>query len=1237
MKIFKERRHALFNRPVEIAGVSYLSVGVMLYFDLTAPDDLHTEQELWKELVAVMGTDLVLDQGWPKPRAEVLLAGSAQAPGGRPTPAARVRLRCGPVDKTLHVFGDRFWERGNDGVLRLTEAKPFTSMPLDWKHAFGGPDFKDNPLGKGIAPLTRPDGTQVVPLPNVEGESLIGAPTDQPVPASFGPLDMLWPARARKNGTYDDAWLKQRWPALPDDMNYEFFCMAPEDQYLPGHFEGNEVIEIEGMHKDLPVISSRLPHRRVRAFVTRRDKEEPENIEKAVFEELGLKPETLWLFPGILRGVVLFRGLVRCADDEYSDLARLYVADEALASEPKAIEFYRDDQLKKANLGVPFDPAMQQNFQQKMAEAAKIFLNLPKELKQRAETARGETPPMIVGPADMARKMEASLAKIRAAIDKVETSTQNLHQRFGHHVAIDLGVFGRARAQADAMEAKMREMQARAENILAQKNELLDHSKEIVKRPQMKPLLVKKGVSDPEQLFTGTPPGPPFHVRGFPLVTSWRFGLSLDDARLHGLRDLGLNRRTTENRWLGWNPEPRQERFEDWGLDPKPGQETFTLPAGLVLPRFQGRHLNRILVRPGGLDDAASDVLVPGSLDEPLFLEAASEQGVVALVPDELSAAYVEQEAGDFAHVAVCAAPAGPLPKEAAEALKKGALAVVLLPEKSAWAAQETEFSAALPGCRFARLPEVAGVFAAHAKHLDVRQAIVEQLPPAQAQAHSLLFDAPGAPKKAGAKTLKDICAPAAMADMIKQNTQDILGAKKAEFQQRAAPLLKKAEDAKTRMTQAGFDIPEAPPPAKPRPMDVELNERADQVQAIRDKMKAMDSLTPEAEAKFNENIAKLRALGPRLEAQKTEGMARLKAFELPPEHAQAMAKAGLDPAKLRPQPPEMVLAAAKGQGDMRGATIKDLDFTGQDLSGIDLTQARVSKCVFKNAKLKGARFDQTIVKECDFTGADLSEAVFERPVFKECVLDKASLRRARGQMPIIQKSGLRQTDFSESDFTQLVVQQSAMDGLILNQGRFFLCAFSEGSAVGLSADGARFEKCVFKKTALDKASFHGITTEAMLLHTCTGEKASFANSNLFKFRISHDSAFPGLNLRGVTWKQGYCRKSDLRGADFQGSELERSIFDSCNLTSANLAKVKLRRCRFPKTDLEGAVLHFADLFMASLRKTRLVQADLRGANCYAVDFFKAVLGETRMEGANLKRSLLDGREETLRQEGMIL
>lgn len=1236
MKIFKERRHALFNRPIQVAGVDYLSIGVMLYFDLTAPDELHTEQELWKELVALMGTDLVLDQGWPKPHGEVLMAGAAVAAGGRPTPAAQVRLRCGPVDKTLRIFGDRFWVEGPLGMSSLTDPAPFTRMPIDWKHAFGGPDFKDNPLGKGIAPAKQSDGIKRIPLPNVEAQPLVGSPEDRPPPASFGPLDIMWPARAKKNGTYDDAWLKQRWPALPDDMNYELFCMAPEDQYLPGHFEGQEVIEIAGMHKDLPVIRSHLPQRRVRAFVTRRDQEHPEDLASARFEEVGLKPETLWLFPEILRGVILWRGLARCADDEYSDLARLMVKDEDAADAPTAIEVYRDEQLKKADLGVPFDPAMQARFQREMAKGAKRVLNLPKALKAATARQQQQAPVMTMSQEDVARTLTARLVQIRATIDSGESTARGLHERFGHLVPVDLDAFVRARGQADKMEAQISSMVAKGKAMEARKAEMLGQAKDVLRRPAARPLLEKAGIPDPEQCFE-QPPEPSFHARGFPLLCAWRMGLLEDPARMRALTDMGLERETVKNRWLAWNPEPREERASDWGLEAKPGQETFTLPAGLILPRFDGAKLSRLLCRPGETDAPSTDWLVPGSATEPLFLEAASEQKVLALVADELSAAYVEQEAGDFAHVAVCEAPTGPLPKAASASVQQGAIAVVVVPELGSWAGQEHAFSAALPGCRFARLPGVRDLFAAHRKGLDVRQAIVDQLPPDQAQAHALLFDAPGAPPKPGAKKLADILSAASIAGLIKDGVAQVKTAKEASFKPRIAELQQKAEEGKARLSAKGFQPPEPPPSTGPRPMTEELTERANQVQAIRDKLQAKGMLPPEKDAELNQVIARLRQLGPQLDAQKSEQLGKLHAFA-PPEQAQAaLAKAGLDPAKLKPQPPERVLAAAKGQGDVCGATIKGLDFSGQDLSGIDLSKARVSECLFKGSKLSGATLNAAIIEKCDFTGADLTASQLDRAVIKSSTLDAANLARCRGEMTIIQQSSLKSADLSATDFQQLMVQKTPLTAVNLDKARLSLCVFDGGDGAGLTANNARFEKCVLKRLAMDKASFLGITTDALLLHGCSGEQVNFTGSDLFKFRISHDSSVPGIVLRDVTWKQGYCRASNLAGADFQGASIERTIFDSCDLTAAQFSKVRLYRCRFPKSDLEAATLRFANLMMSSLRHARLVQADLRGANCYAVDFFRAKFGNTKLAGANLKRSLIDGREQAMRDQGMIV
>jgi uncharacterized protein YjbI with pentapeptide repeats len=1233
MKIYKERRHALINRPVEIKGVNYLSLGLMLYFDLTAPDDPHTEQELWQELTPLLGQGY-LDQGWPKPRAEVLCLGACHAPRGKNVAAAEVRLKVGPVNKTLRVFGDRFWTTGPDGLARMSSASPFTVMPLDWRHAFGGPEIKENPLGKGIAPVRRADGTIVVPLPNIEGANLIGAPSDRPPPVGFTPLDMLWPQRARKNGTYNDTWLKERWPALPDDMNYEFFCMAPEDQYLPGFFQGTETIAIEGMHPDLAMISSRLPRRRLRAFVTRRDPKAPQDLAKALFEEVGLRPETLWLFPEVLRGVLLWRGLTRCADDEYANLARLFTADEDPAEAPKPLAYYRDEQLKKADLGVPFDPAMQQQYQEEMAKAAKKVLNLPKAIQKQLAAHQGQAPAMRYRPEDLGRLMDANLAQVRSTIDSVEATANNLHARFGHMVPIDFSAFQQFREQAASLQGKAAQLVAKGQAIEQRRDALIAKAKEILKRPELKSSL-DDGDIDPETVLDKSAE-PPFHARGFPLLVSWRLGLKLDAGRQQLLRKLGFEPETIANRWLAWNPAPREERIEDWALKAEPGQERFTIPAGLVLPRFSGRELVRLLVRPEPLDSSSGEVLVPGSLAAPLWLAAAAEQNIVAIVPDELSAAYVEQEVGDFAHVAVCPGPGGALPESAAERVQAGALAIVVLAGHGPWDGQTALFQKALPGCRFAVLPEARHIFGPHSGSQDLRQAIVEQLPPEQAARHALLFDAPGAPRQPGARKLEDILFADGMNALIRDGYARGSAATQAAFEARQAELLHKVEAAKARLAQKGFKAPEPPPAAGPQSMTAALGAQADQVAAMRDKLKQIDSLTPDEEAEFEKSIARLRELGPQWDAQKSAGMARLKAFEPPEEARTAFAQAGLDPAKLKPQPPEMVAKARAGQATLKGSTLKGLDLNGHDLHGLDLSEARVEACLFKGADLKDSCLDGAMFQQCDFSEADLSGASLNRTVFQACVFAKAQLVAVMAEMPVFQECDLKAADLSRARLQQAVFQKGVFAEVRLSQADLRLSVIADTSAAGLRADRAHFEKCVFKKVDLTQAAFTGITTDALLWHTCTGEKVSLAGSGLFKFRISHDSVFPGLDLTGVTWKQGYCRTANLSQADFRGAVLERTIFDTCDLTRAHLDKAGLVRCRLLKCNLEGASLRHANLHLASVRKSRLVNADLRGANCFAVDFWRAVLGQTRMQGANLKRTLLAGHEAALQQEGLI-
>lgn len=76
----------------------------------------------------------------PRKRScDVLLIGSAHAPGGRPVPRMQVGLRVGSVVKHFDVVGERRWIAGM-GVIRASAPAPFERQTISYDVAFGGVD-----------------------------------------------------------------------------------------------------------------------------------------------------------------------------------------------------------------------------------------------------------------------------------------------------------------------------------------------------------------------------------------------------------------------------------------------------------------------------------------------------------------------------------------------------------------------------------------------------------------------------------------------------------------------------------------------------------------------------------------------------------------------------------------------------------------------------------------------------------------------------------------------------------------------------------------------------------------------------------------------------------------------------------------------------------------------------------------------------------------------------------------
>jgi hypothetical protein len=193
------------------------------------------------------------DYAHRKLKCDVLLSGSAHAPGGRPTERVTVSMQIGPIAKSFDVVGNRKWQAG---ALTLggSRPEPFTMMPIFYDNAFGGIEkpsddpathrfHPENPAGVGWREHFDAKALNGTPLPNTEetGNPVV-RPNGKFKPMAFGPVGRAWQPRAKLAGTYDQRWLDSRCPFWPDDFDYLYFQSAPANQQMPYPTGGEEVI-----------------------------------------------------------------------------------------------------------------------------------------------------------------------------------------------------------------------------------------------------------------------------------------------------------------------------------------------------------------------------------------------------------------------------------------------------------------------------------------------------------------------------------------------------------------------------------------------------------------------------------------------------------------------------------------------------------------------------------------------------------------------------------------------------------------------------------------------------------------------------------------------------------------------------------------------------------------------------------------------------------------------------------
>ncbi len=159
------------------------------------------------------------DMALEKSATDVLLCGSAYAPGGVAQATVMASLNVGPVRKNMHVCGTRTWKKSFFGEYPSAPAA-FCVQALDWDMDDVAPPIIEDPQ--------RPTGRRRAPR----------------MGWGCGPLPPTWGPRRIHAGTYDALWRRHRAPFLPADFDSRFFQVAPIDQQVPGYLQGGESIEL---------------------------------------------------------------------------------------------------------------------------------------------------------------------------------------------------------------------------------------------------------------------------------------------------------------------------------------------------------------------------------------------------------------------------------------------------------------------------------------------------------------------------------------------------------------------------------------------------------------------------------------------------------------------------------------------------------------------------------------------------------------------------------------------------------------------------------------------------------------------------------------------------------------------------------------------------------------------------------------------------------------------------------
>ena len=1297
MNIIKDSTVGILFSPFAVGGIWHLQAAVLHYFALDDANAALPETELWEQGQKELGTS-VLDPGFPKACGEVLVAGSWFAPNASVARGGVVRIQAGPIHRELAVFGPRYWQGGP--LAAISKPESAASVPLTWESAFGGPEFAENRQGMGTAPVDTPWGEKRLPLPLVEDPKagLITSPNDSPKPACPLPVPGDVPSRLAMSGTYDARWLKEFWPGFPADVNPDFFSLAQRDQRLPktyagdaelkrpGYFAGGEKFCLENMHPTKRLLTGSLPTKRVRVFASRTAakgqtgypfKEKAKDAAELKFEEISAHLETVWFFPTIERGVALYRAVMPCADDEYSDIVSLFPVVEDADAPRTDISCWLEEQKKRTAKPAPPAPVLPPEAAEAMNTVKASVRTLEEDAHLSVDKAMGLAPSLPPNAQAVLDSSRQKLQKTLADIEQREKEVRELRKSLGSTASIPVLDPALFTSLKDSVQ-QMLERLNRTEKQIDYAGKFVETAKKTA----------AEQAQEANELFAAMPPTEvddkiaKVKAEADKLLEdekSWSKTILrlLSDAPLatgtspaaqeacEALAACGLRTNDVQNALFGFLPEKRTIPLEDLCLAPEAAKALkaenglVLLPQGLLVPWFSDSTCVALHVRQGiealaktegdAGSDAQSDALDDFFAGKDAFVVPGSGAGCqligfnrtkpLLLTDDPLTAWLLYSQAGDLFAILLLTGKDAELSPRAAKAAQESPCILWPVPplDEKGFADGLAPEGPAMPAqMRRERITALCKKWTGLAASPAGQKIIPTAWPWSSKHLGRAAFE-----------------------------KQDIRGWLIQELQKLEIPVKKEKGSVELKTNEEGeTKLALTLPTVDVKGIQDRLHSRISAL--CEEKTAELKADLQKAFAKYNE-IRQAKGLG--IKELPKLSMDEILHSPMPSEPDEEVLKQldmlADEMGKMNgPQDKAKVLnLKEKYIADLK--KISDLDKKGKealiaqqkslaagnafsgpvpdwvkDVPGAEaaLQQASgnpqapqlpdlkkgtkgltIKKADFSHQDLTGVRFENCFLEDVDFSYAILDESCWEKVMATRVNFTGTSLASA----------SFAQCSFDDCQFVEAKAPKSTSE----------LCSWQNGTIKDCSLAGACM-KLASLDSVLCQGTLEGMSIELTTLEKCTLANLAFKDCRLRKTTFS-TSKVSGLSfIGGKIEETGFvtCKGSGLSLLDVKSTnmrfllrcELDDIRMSRCALTKLCLRESSLLRLAAKKCSMDDAIADFCDLPGAGLAgcrapRARFLHCDLEGANLSYLRLPQGSLRRSRLVKANMESADLYG------------